>query len=379
MPSANAGWDAANSGRAVATISTGPCERVAISRTISRSWSSAQWRSSNRRIDGPRAASAVTNLGHARAIWSPTSSGSSALQGTSGERQPGGGGEGGGGDPHGVVGGPGVGHRRADPRVQPAGRVLGRVVERDPERRSQHLAERPVGDAAAGGQAAASVDRGGRIPEGGALRELLEEPALPDPGGPEHEDRPDVTGRGGVGERVQQRLQFAVPTDHRRREPGRGAHALHAGLASEDPVPLDDPCLPLELERDRGIEPEGAMRRGEGAFAHEDRPRLRDLLEARRDVDGVAGDDALVGPRLPAGVITSPVFTPMWICSRDPVLPFEFGVQLLEPLEHLERGADGALRRRPRARPGRRTPRAPRRRCTSRSCRPTNPPPRPSR
>ena len=169
------------------------------------------------------------------------------------------------------------------------------------------------------------------------------EPALPDPGGAEHEDRPDLTGRGGVGERVQHDLQFAIATDHRRREPDGAAHALHAGLASEDPVPLDDPRLPLELERDRRSEPEGAMRRGEGALAHEDRPRLRDLFEARRDVDGVAGDDALVdlvsgGRDHLAGVHADVDLQP------HPVLPFEFGVQFLEPLEHLERGAHGALR-----------------------------------
>ena len=65
-----------NSGRAVATSSTGPCGRIAERCSISRSWSSAQWRSSNTRTSGPRAASAVTSRGQARAICSPTSSGS---------------------------------------------------------------------------------------------------------------------------------------------------------------------------------------------------------------------------------------------------------------------------------------------------------------
>ena len=60
------------------------------------------------------------------------------------------------------------------------------------------------------------------------------------------------------------------------------------------------------------------------------------------------------------------------------MLPFEAGVQLLQPLEHLERGAHGSLRVVLVRRPGRRTPPEPRRRCTSRRCRPTNRPPRPS-
>ena len=97
--------------------------------------------------------------------------------------------------PHLVIRRADVGQGFAHPGAQLVARRLRRIVERDAERRSQDLAERPVGDPPARREAAPAVDGRARLDTAGAVDELLHQPALPDAGGAAHEDRPHLPRR----------------------------------------------------------------------------------------------------------------------------------------------------------------------------------------
>ena len=115
--------------------------------------------------------------------------------------------------PHLVIRRADVRQRFAHPVAQLVACRLRGIVEGHAERRSQDLAERPVGDPPARREAAPAVDGRAGLETAGAVDELLHQPALPDAGGAAHEDRPHLSRR--------RRLTEARHQDRRSPAPGR--------------------------------------------------------------------------------------------------------------------------------------------------------------
>ncbi len=101
-------------------------------------------------------------------------------------------------------------------------------------------------------------------------------------------------------------------------------------------------AFPLYVERQRLPEAEGAAGRRVGPRADEHRSRLGRLLEASGDVDRVAGNELVPGAGYRgdhlAGVDADPDR------ERDAVAFLEAAVELVEALEHFERGTNRPLR-----------------------------------
>ena len=100
----------------------------------------------------------------------------------------------------------------------------------------------------------------------------------------------------GEGEEGAQDLELAVPAYHRRLEAGNAARLGRLTLA------LDGPCcdrvrLPLEVECVERPQLEEASYGLRGPFPEDDRARLGRLLQARGDVDGIAGDEEVAAGR----------------------------------------------------------------------------------
>ena len=244
--------------------------RMRLSRCSTRSSSggSAQWTSSNTRTSGRRRASASNSSVTARvrssrglvtssrpAAWS-TRSATSAARGPSGQR-------------------------RDQGRVQVA-----------PARKLAHdLAERPVGDALAVGQAAAG-QHGCPVAQGAV--QLAGQPGLADAGRAEHDHALRRALVGDALEGLAQGPQLRVAALQRR----AGRAALLAGRPAQAP---DGQRLGLAAHRQRRqrLDRDGAGDQAPGGVADQRLSGGRRLLKPRGDVHGVTGHQRLAGGRVP--------------------------------------------------------------------------------
>ena len=103
-------------------------------------------------------------------------------------------------------------------------------------------------------------------------------------------------------ERVLEQLELLDTTDELRTRPELAAGAVESG----DEAPRAERLDPLELEGLPRPRPRGFPQRGGGRRADEDLPRPRDLLEARGEVDGLAGRERRFG----ASTTSSPASIP---------------------------------------------------------------------
>ena len=178
-------------------------------------------------------------------------------------------------------------------------------------------------------------DGGVRPQRGRQPDELLDQSALADPGRPEHRDQPRSVRLDRFLQEARERLQFAIPAHHGRREAGNPSSRLGKHLHQR--VRGDRFGLALQFEGDGLTEAEGVASRQEGSPSDEHRSRLGDLLEPGGHVDRVTGDDQLLGAGPHgsddlAGVDADPD------AECDPMALLEVLVQCFEPGEHLERG-----------------------------------------
>ena len=116
---------------------------------------------------------------------------------------------------------------------------------------------------------------------------------------------------GALGERalegVEEQLALPVAADERRIEPARPARRV--GAYAEQAVHDDRLGLALERERLDRLDVHGVADQLVGRVPEQDLAGAGRLLEAGRDVDGVARREPLARARSPA--ITSPVLTPV--------------------------------------------------------------------
>ena len=166
------------------------------------------------------------------------------------------------------------------------------------------------------------------------LRQLPRHPALADAGhaGDRHQPRALVAGRGQ--DDVAEEAELVVATDERRLDlvgPAAAATLGHDPDGAERGHRRD---LALEDLVAGGLEGDGRVRGLLGLLADEDRARRGHALEARRGVDDVAGDEALVGRadghRRFAG--------------QDAGACLDPGTKRTDAVDEVERGADRAFR-----------------------------------
>ena len=181
-------------------------------------------------------------------------------------------------------------------------RLLDGIVVGDPGRGLHHLGERPVRDALAVGEAAAGEH--GRALE--ARDELAREPALADARLAVDREQVRAAVAHGALERVLEQLELVLAADERRRQrrdgrpPRRGtptARQTGSGVAEA-----------AQLARARGLELDRADGEPVRAGADEDLARRGRLLQARGDVDRLAGREASTRA---SSATTSPASTPM--------------------------------------------------------------------
>jgi hypothetical protein len=176
------------------------------------------------------------------------------------------------------------------------GDELGRIAVSDAELLLDDLAERPVRGVPVGETPAGAPTR---------LRLLLREPLPQLPGQPRladtrvAEDRHEVRRAELDGPAVggAEQLELGVAADEGRPQ---AAHAAgpHERQRADDKAAGNRLGLPLRLDRRRRPELEGATGERDGALAGEHLPRRCGLLESRRDVDRVAGDERAARARL---------------------------------------------------------------------------------
>ena len=166
--------------------------------------------------------------------------------------------------------------------------LLERVVVGDPRGGLDHLRERPVRDAFAVGKAAAGEDARALEP----VDELAREPALPHAGLAEDREEVSAAVSDRPRERVLEQLELRLAPDE------RCARAERAGGAFDrvhDAPRAQRPVQPLELERTGVLDDEAARGQAVCRRPEQDLARPRRLLESRREVDGLAGDEGRVG------------------------------------------------------------------------------------
>ncbi len=215
-----------------------------------------------------------------------------------------------------------------------------RVVQHDPCGPAEDLAQRPVRDPMADGQAASAEDRQLRVPSGSGPKELLDQPALADPCRSGNPHQPGSSRLGRLGEEGHERVQLAVAAHHlgaeARDAPGHFGQRL-------DQTPRGDRIgLALQLQVGGRFEPEGVPCGEVRAFPSQDGARFSGLLQSRRDVHRIARDDHLLdrtsdGRDDVSGVDPDPDL------HRDPMALLEVAVQVLQPGEHVEPRVEGSL------------------------------------
>ncbi len=226
------------------------------------------------------------------------------------------------GDPAGDAGGDG-------------GPCGGFVVALDqPDPAADHLAERPERDALAVRRRATGVpvDRVDQAVD--VLGQLPRHPALADAGhaGDRHEARALVAGRGQ--DDLAEEAELVVAADERRLDLVGPAAAATLGHDPDGAKCGHRRDLALEDLVAGGLEGDGRIRRLLGLLADEDGARRGHALQARRGVDDVAGNEALVGRadghrRLP---------------GQDAGACLDPGTKGADAVDQVERGADRPFR-----------------------------------
>ena len=169
----------------------------------------------------------------------------------------------------------------------------GVVVLGDAAAHAHHVGERPVGDALAVGEAAASMPVRQLREAVEVLVELPGEPRLADPGDARHRDEVCLSLLGGGVEEILDLAELPVTPDERRLEPGR---LERAARARDDPERLPqrhEPFLALQLVRARILVDDRLLGRAPRRLADVDRAGVGSRLHPRGRVDEVAGDHPL--------------------------------------------------------------------------------------
>ena len=216
------------------------------------------------------------------------------------------------------------------------GRVGG-VVVRDDGCLLHHLGHRPVGDALAVRQAPAAEDRG---PFRNGGHELLDQPGLPHAW--RTDDGEQVTGavhRGGVEGLVEER-ELAVPSHHGRVDAAPDGLGTRADLVKAKGG--DRLALPLERQRSDPFGIHSVAKEPVRTLADQDLARLSGLLEASRDVDGVAGDEGLTARGIAGHHLTG--VDPRAGEDPEAAVALEVLVHSVQSLAHLEGGPHGPER-----------------------------------
>ena len=209
------------------------------------------------------------------------------------------------------------------------------VVSMDARRRSHDLTDRPEGDVLPVGQASTAQDeRVARL----LLEERGDQAALADAG--RAQDREELAGavRLDALERLRQQAQLPDPPDERRIESSQMRRGIR--VDTSETVPAHEGRLALELELDRLVDLDRVAHQPIGPLTEHDLARLRGLLQARGDVDGIAGHERLAGRRVAghhlAGIDARPQ------ADAHAVIAQHVGVDHLERLVELGRRPDGA-------------------------------------
>ena len=166
------------------------------------------------------------------------------------------------------------------------------------------------------------------------LRQLPRHPALADAGhaGDRHEPRALVAGRGE--DDVAQQPELVVATDERRLDLVGPAAAAALGDDPDRAERRHRRDLALQDLVAGGLEGDGRIRGLLGLLADEDRARRGHALEARRGVDDVARDEALVGGADGHG----------GLAGQDAGPRLDAGAERADAVDQVERGADRAFR-----------------------------------
>jgi hypothetical protein len=182
---------------------------------------------------------------------------------------------------------------------------------------SRNLDEGPVGDALAVVQTAPTHDVGGVAH---ALEEVRDEARLADPGGPEQREEAACAVGDSVLEVTPQPLPLALTADERRLQVTRNRVRVRQHV--DETERLDRLGLPLERERLDRLQPNRVAHEASRAGADEHVAGGRRLLQASRDVDGVASDERLAGAPDDdlAGVDSETRLQPV-LCDRGSHLP----------------------------------------------------------
>ena len=122
-------------------------------------------------------------------------------------------------------------------------------------------------------------------------QELGHEPGFPDARGAEDGEEVARALADDVLERVAQQLEVPPATDHLDAEAARGRCSVDA----EQAICSDGVGLPFELERVERDDRDGVAQQLQRVAADQDLTGLGSLLEARGDVDRVAGCEPLLG------------------------------------------------------------------------------------
>ena len=202
-------------------------------------------------------------------------------------------------------------------------------------RGNEDLAQRPVGDALAVGQAAA----GEHVRLAVQVSCNLEgEPRLADAGRAEHRDEPAAPSQNRLVESAPYSGELLAAADQRRIEPPLEGRRSFEN--AQQPVRSDRVGLPLERERLDRFHLERVAGELQRLRAEQDLVRGGRLLETGGDVDGIAGRKPLSGSGLAgrdlAGVDADTGF------EANAEVALELRVQADQPLAHRRRGVQGA-------------------------------------
>ena len=208
------------------------------------------------------------------------------------------------------------------------------VVRRESRQAANDLRHREERDSLAVGKTAPLCDGRPERPS----RDFLSKSRLADAGGADDGHQPARLFVERRAVRSAQDVALELSADERRVEAtkdqvGAGAHLV------ETPGP-HRLALAFEGERFERTGADPVCDEAVGLPPQQDLARLRSLLQARRDVDGVAGRDRLLARRIAddhfAGVDPDPLF------KANAVAPLELHVQPRQGAAHLVRRSDGA-------------------------------------
>ena len=197
-----------------------------------------------------------------------------------------------------------AGHRReplgdvlvADEAAQLGPGALGRIVVVDLGGRSDDLDQGPERDAPAIRQAAAAHDVGLL---GHRREELAGQPRLADAGVSDDRDGSQAALFHGRGEGLAETSDLRGTADHRARLDSGGVASPHCLVADRDqPICRHSLQLALELERSDLLDLDGLADEAIGQLADQDLVGRRRLLEPRRGIHGIAGDESLPARRV---------------------------------------------------------------------------------